>query len=99
MSATVIVSLQTKPDQVQALSDFLSALQPTVLEAGGLSISLLQDQDDPTKFFEVEVWPSADDHKQFVEAAAAAGGFEPFEAILAAPFSVNYLNTVKHSGA
>lgn len=99
MSTTVIVSFQAKPDQVQALSEFLSSIQPGVLEAGGLSISLMQDQDDPTKFFEVEVWKSADEHKKFVEGAAAAGAFDPFEAILAGPFSVNYLNTVKHSKA
>jgi len=67
------------------------------LASGGLSISLLQDQDDPTRFFEVEVWPSADAHKTFVEGAAAAGAFDPLGAILAAPFSVNYLDTVKHS--
>ena len=92
-------SFQAKPDQVKALSDFLSALQAGVLEAGGLSISLLQDQDDATRFFEIETWPSADAHKNFVQGAAEAGAFEPFDAMLAAPFQVNYLNTVKHSEA
>jgi len=97
MSTTVIVTFQAKPDQVEALSAFLSGLQSGVLEAGGLSISALQDQDDPTLFFEVEVWPSADDHKRFVEGAASVGAFEPFDALLAAPFKINYLATVKHS--
>jgi quinol monooxygenase YgiN len=97
MSATVIVSFQAKSDQVKALSDFLSGLQAGVLEAGGLSITLLQDQDDPTRFFEIEKWPSADAHKNFVQGAAAAGAFKPFEALLATPFQVNYLDTVKHS--
>lgn len=97
MSATVIVSFQAKPDQVETLLAFLSGLQPGILEAGGHSVSLLQDQDDPTRCFEVEVWPSADDHKRFVEGAASAGAFEPFEAMLEAPFTVNYLDTVKHS--
>jgi len=97
MSTTVLVSFQTKPDQVAALSAFLSAVQEPVMASGGLSISLTQDQDDPTRFFEIEVWPSADAHKAFIAGAAAAGAFDPLEAILAAPFSVNYLDTVKHS--
>jgi len=97
MSTTVIVAFQAKPDQVDALAEFLSGLQAGVLEAGAESISALQDQDDPTRFFEVEVWPSADAHKRFVEAAAAAGGFAPFDALLAGPFTINYLDTVKHS--
>jgi len=97
MSATVIVSFQAKPDQVESLLAFLSGLQTGLLEAGCLNVSLLQDQDDPTRFFEVEVWSSADEHKRFVEGAASAGAFEPFDELLAAPFTVNYLDTVKHS--
>ena len=99
MSATVIVSFQTKPDQDKVLSNFLSGLQAGVLEAGGCSISLLQSQDDPNLFFEVEEWTSADDHKRFIEGAVSAGAFKPFDAMLAAPMQVNYLNTVKHSEA
>jgi quinol monooxygenase YgiN len=99
MSTTVIVSFQAKSDQVDALAEFLSGIQPGVIEAGGLSISLTQDQDDPTRFFEIEVWESADAHKAFVEGAAAAGAFEPFDALLAGPFVVNYLSTIKHTKA
>jgi quinol monooxygenase YgiN len=99
VSTIVIVSFQAKPDQVKGLSDFLSSIQPGVLEAGGLSISLLQDQNDPNRFFEVEKWLSADAHKNFVQGAAAAGAFEPFDALLAAPFQVNYCDTVKQSEA
>lgn len=97
MITTVIVSFHAKTDQVKALSVFLSDVQKAVLAAGGLSISLLQDQDDPTRFFEVETWPSADHHKEFVAGAAAAGAFAPFDELLAAPFAMNYLDTVKHS--
>ena len=97
MSTTVIISFQAKPDQVETLLEFLSGLQTGLLEAGCLSVSLLQDQDDPTRCFEVEQWSSAEGHKRFVEGAASAGAFEPFEAMLAAPFTVNYLDTVKHS--
>ena len=97
MSATVVINFQTKPGQDKVLSEFLSGLQAGVLEAGGCSISLLQSQDDTNRFFEIEEWPTADDHKRFVEGAVSAGAFEPFEAMLAAPMQVNYLDTIKHS--
>ncbi len=99
MSATVIVSFQAKPDQVESLLTFLSGVQSRVIEAGCLSISLLQDQDDPTRIFEIEVWQTADEHKRFVQSATSSGAFKPFETFLAAPIMANYLKTVKHSEA
>jgi quinol monooxygenase YgiN len=98
MSTTVMVSFQAKPDQAESLLKFLSGVQSGVIEAGCLGISLLQDQDDPTRIFEIEVWKSADDHKKFVQSAAESGAFKPFYTLLAAPIQANYLNTVKHSG-
>ena len=97
MNATVIVSLQAKPDHVEALLAFLSSIQDDILKAGGQSVSLLQDQDDPTRCFEVEVWPSADDHKRFVEKATSTGMFEPLDSLLAVSLNVYYLDTVKYS--
>ena len=97
MSATVVVSFQAKPDQVESLLKFLSGVQSRVIEAGCLSISLLQDQDDPTRIFEIEVWQTADGHQKFVQSATTSGAFKPFETLLAAPIKANYLKTVKHS--
>jgi len=99
MNVTVIVAFQAKPDQVESLLAFLSSVQARVLEAGCLSISLLQDQDDPTRVFELEVWRTAEDHIRFVQSATSSGAFKPFDALLAAPFKGNYLDTVKHSEA
>lgn len=99
MSTTVIVSFQTKPDQVDALAEFLSAVQPGAIQGGCKSIALHKDQNDPTLFFEIEKWDSAEAHQAFVKAAAEAGAFAPFDTILAAPFVVNYLSTVKETQA
>jgi len=99
MNVTVIVAFQAKPDQVEPLLVFLSGVQTHVIEAGCLSISLLQDQDDPTRIFELEVWRTADDHKRFVQSAISSGAFKPFDAFLAAPFKGNYLDMVKHTEA
>lgn len=99
MSATVVVSFRAKPDQVGALLNFLSGVQARVIQAGCLSISLLQDQDDPTRIFEIEVWKKADDHRKFIQAEASSGAFKPFEKLLAAPPENNYLNTIRHTEA
>ena len=78
---------------------FYRGVQARVIQAGCLGISLLQDQDDPTRIFEIEVWQTADDHKRFVQSATASGAFAPFDKFLAAPPKGHYLNTVKHSEA
>ncbi len=99
MSVTLVVAFQAKPDQVEPLLSLLSGVQARSIQAGCLSISLLQDQDDPTRVFEIEVWPKADDHKRFIEAAKASGAFSLFEKFLVKPPEGHYLNTVKHSEA
>lgn len=97
MSVTVIVTFDTKPDQVDGLSTFLSGLQEGMLEAGCDSVALLHDQDQATRFYEIEHWPSSQAHKEFVKVAAEAGAFKPFDQFLLRPFEVNYLDTVKSS--
>jgi hypothetical protein len=67
---------------VESLPAFLSGVQSRVTEAGCLSISLLQDQDDRTRVFEIEVWRTADDHKRFVRSAISSGTFKPLDGIL-----------------
>ena len=84
---------------VQAPLSFLSGVQSRVIEVGCLSISILQDQEDPTRIFEIQVWRTPGDHKRFVESATSSGALRPFEVLLAAPSEVHYPNTVKHSEA
>jgi quinol monooxygenase YgiN len=97
--ATVIVSFRATSGQAAALVTLLSGLQPGILEAGAKTVSLLQDEDDPTRVFEVEEWASSDAHKRFVAQATAAGAFAPFDELLVAPFEVTYLTTVARSEA
>jgi quinol monooxygenase YgiN len=97
MTVTVVVAFQAKPDQAGSLLAFLSSVQARVIKAGCLSISLLQDQDDPTRIFELEVWQKADDHKRFIQSAVSSGAFAPFDALLSGPPEAHYLDTVKHS--
>jgi quinol monooxygenase YgiN len=97
MSSHVVMTFQAKPDQVEALLAFLIELQDRLIDAGAITASLLQDEDDPSRMLEEEVWQSADAHKRFVEAATTADALESINALLLVPFQVNYLDTVKYT--
>lgn len=58
--ATVLIAYRAQPGQVATAGQALAALVATVLakEADCGGITLLQDQDDPTRFTLVEHWPS-----------------------------------------
>lgn len=99
MSTTVIVTFDTKAEQADALGEFLSGLQDGMIAAGAQSVTLLRDEDQPTRYYEIEVWSSSEAHKQFVKGVADAGGFAPLDPILAKPFDVNYLSTLKRTEA
>ena len=99
MSVTVIVSFQAKSDKIDALLEFLVSLQPKVLEAGCKSISLLQDQNQKHRIFEIEQWESAEEHQHMVKQAEESDAFAPFADLLEAPFEAHYLHTVRSSQA
>lgn len=99
MSTTVVVKFQAKADKIDALKEFLSGIQPGVIQAGGKKITMLQDQNDASVFFELEKWNSAEEHQAFIKNAAEAGAFKPFDELLAGPFDVHYLETVKKTKA
>jgi quinol monooxygenase YgiN len=91
------MTLQAKPEAVTALRDYLSALQERIIDAGALTASLMQDEDNPSHFLEVDVWLSAEEYKRFFEAASNEGILQPLDALLQAPLQVAYLDTVKYS--
>ena len=97
MSVTVIISFQAKPDKTDALLEFLANVQPNVIEAGCKSISLLQDQNQKHRIFEIEQWDSTEEYKQVVKQAEESGAFAPIADLLAAPFDVHCLDTVRSS--
>jgi quinol monooxygenase YgiN len=68
-----------------------------MIEAGALTASLMQDEEDSTRFLEVDVWQSSAEYRKFLEAAEAAGKLKPLEELLLSPFQVEILDTVKYS--
>ena len=94
MSVTVIVSYQAKVDKIDALLEFLTDFQPNLLDAGCKSISLLQDQDEKHRIFEIEQWESAEAHEQMVKRAEEANEFGRLAELLEVPYAAYSLDTI-----
>ena len=97
MSSNVVLALQAKPGEVNHLLEFFADFHDQIIEAGALTTSLMQDEDDPDHVLEVEVWPAAEEHKNFFAQAIASGALKALDAWLLGPLQVNYLDTVKYS--
>ena len=68
MSIYRIGETQAKPEQIEALRDFLISIMPGIESSEGCeSVRLYQSQDDPTKFTMIEVWNSVEAHKASVK--------------------------------
>ena len=94
MSVTVIVRYQAKPDKIDALLDFLTDLQPKLLDAGCKRISLLQDRVQKNLIFEIEQWESAESHEAMVNQAEEASEFDQLAELLETPYAAYTLDTI-----
>ena len=97
MSTHVVMTFQAKPEAVVPLRDFLSVFQDRIIDGGALTASLMQDEDDPAHFVELDVWVSADEYKKFFGAAAEGGELKRLDELLVAPLQATYMDTVRYS--
>jgi quinol monooxygenase YgiN len=97
MSSHVIMTFHSKTEAVEQMRDLLSGLQDRIIEAGALTASLLQDNEDATRFIEVDVWQSTAEHAKFFESVKAEGRLKAIEDLLLSPLQVEVLDTVKYS--
>jgi len=59
---------QAKPEQIEALRDFLISIMDGIKSSRGCeSLQLYQSQDDLTKFTMIEVWDSIESHRASVK--------------------------------
>jgi quinol monooxygenase YgiN len=69
MSITYLGYSQAKPDEIDALRDFLlTVVLPAVQNSeGNESCQMWQSQDDPTQFVVMEVWASVEAHRASIK--------------------------------
>lgn len=88
MAVRVIVELQAKPGERDALKSLLESLIAS--EGQGLSGFLGSKRyevlDNPDVLVEVADWESAEARAAHMQQATATGAYEPLAALLAAPF-------------
>jgi quinol monooxygenase YgiN len=67
MSIARIGETQAKPENIDALRDFLLSIMPGIKSSQGCeSVALYQSQDDSTKFTMIEIWDSVESHQASV---------------------------------
>jgi quinol monooxygenase YgiN len=91
------MTFHSKLEVLEELRDLLIELQDHIIEAGALTASLMQDEQDSTRFIEADVWESAAEYGKFFEAAKAEGRLKPLEDLLLSPLQVEFLDTVKYT--
>ena len=68
MSIYRIGETQAKPQQVEALREFLMSIMDGIRSSSGCeSVQLYQSQDDPTRFTMIEVWDTVNSHQASVK--------------------------------
>jgi quinol monooxygenase YgiN len=68
VSITRIGEFQAKPEQIEAMRDFLISIMPGIkLSQGCESVQLYQSHDDRTRFTMIEVWDSIESHQASVK--------------------------------
>ena len=97
MSSHVVMTFRSRPEVVGQVRDLLSDLQDSIIEGGALTASLMQDEEDPTHFVEVDVWQSAAEFGKFLDEARAEGRLAQLDDLLLSPLQVEVLDTVKYS--
>lgn len=99
MAVTVVVNFKAQAGKRDALIEFLSGVQDGAIGAGCKSIAVHRVQGSDDGVCEIEYWDSREAHEGFVQAAMEAGGFAPFDDLLAGPFDVAYIDPAKKTDA
>jgi quinol monooxygenase YgiN len=94
VAITVIVELQARPGlrgELVSLIESIAADQgPT--QRGFIGSTRYEVLDDPDALIEIAEWESVEAREAHMEAAAAAGVYEPLREMLAAPFRVTVIS-------
>jgi len=91
LAITVLADLRFKPEALEpALRSFPDVLKDTRAYEGCLSLSVVQDQADPTHVVLVERWESAAGHHSYMAWRAETGSLEALAAGLVQEPSFTY---------
>jgi quinol monooxygenase YgiN len=95
MSVTVVLEFHTQPDKVDAVKEFFRKLLPDTRAYDGFeSLTVHQNQDDPTAFLVWELWKTRQNQDGYLAWRTETGALSDFVAMLAGPPSFRFFDFV-----
>ena len=95
MSVTVVLEFQAQPDKADAVVKFLRAVLPDTRAYNGFeSLSLHQNQDDPSSFLIWEQWVTRRHYDAYLAWRTETGALNEFVDLLAGPPSFRFFDFV-----
>jgi quinol monooxygenase YgiN len=95
MSVTVVLEFQTQPDKVNAVKEFFRKLLPDTRAYDGFeSLTVHQNQEDPTGFLVWELWNTRQEYDAYLAWRTETGALSDLVAMLASPPSFRFFDFV-----
>jgi quinol monooxygenase YgiN len=94
MSVTVVLEFQTQPDKVDAVKEFFRNLPDTRAYDGFESLTVHQNQEDPTAFLVWELWNTRQNYETYLAWRTETGALSDLVAMLASPPSFRFFEFV-----
>ena len=95
MSVKVVLEFQTTADQIDAVKSFLRSVFPDTRSYDGFeSLTVHQNEDDPTSFLIWAQWATRANYEAYLAWRTETGVFEKLIAMLVGQPSIRILNNV-----
>ena len=83
MTCQVILEFKVKPDAIEKVCAWMRKILPdTRAYEGFVSLSMVQNQDDPTAFAVVEQWDARKNYEKYIEWRGASGALAELSVML-----------------
>jgi quinol monooxygenase YgiN len=91
MSATVIVEMAAKPEEINnIIGAFEQALKDTRNYEGNQGVELFQNPDNPANMFLYETWESKEHHEKYLAWRTETGLIDALVSMLTVPPDIRY---------
>jgi len=95
MSVTVVLEFQGKPDKVDEIKEFFRKVLPDTRAYEGFeSLTVHQNQEDPTSFLVWELWTTRPNYEAYLAWRTESGALNSLAEMLAGPPSFRFFDFV-----
>ena len=95
MSVTVVLEFQTQPDKADEVREFFRKILPDTRAYDGFeSLTVHQNQDDPSAFLVWELWATRPQYEAYLAWRTETGALGDLVAMLTGPPSIRFFGFV-----